>query len=104
MYWVVLVLAGLFEVGFVLCMKLSEGFSNKKYTLLTISSGSFSFFLLSLALKGIPIGTGYAVWTGIGAAGSVLMGMCLFKEQKSRRKIFFLTCIIMGVVGLKLFG
>ena len=103
MYWVVLVLAGLFEVGFVLCMKLSDGFSNKKYTLLTIIAASFSFFLLSQALKGIPIGTGYAVWTGIGAAGSVLMGMCLFKEQKGRKKIFFLTCIIMGVVGLKLF-
>ncbi len=103
MYWVVLVFAGLFEVGFVLCMKLSEGFKKKVYTLLMIVSAALSFFLLSYALMGIPVGTGYAVWTGIGAAGSVLMGMYLFKEQKSRRKIFFLTCIILGVVGLKLF-
>ena len=63
-----------------------------------------SFFLLSLALKGISIGTGYAVWTGIGAAGSVLVGMYLFNEKKSRLKLFFLSCIICGVVGLKLFG
>lgn len=104
MEWITLIVAGLFEVGFVVCMKLSNGFTNKKYSILTIITASLSFFLLSLALKDIAVGTGYAVWTGIGAAGSVLIGMYLFNEKKSRLKLFFLSCIICGVVGLKLFG
>ncbi len=61
-----------------------------------------SLFLLSLALKTIPIGTGYAIWTGIGAVGSVLAGMILFKERKSTLKLLFITMIIAGVIGLKL--
>lgn len=104
MEWFLLIIAGVFEVAFVINMKLSEGFKNVKYTILTVISASLSFFLLSLALKDIAVGTGYAVWTGIGAAGSVLLGMYLFHEKKSRKKLFFLSCIIMGVVGLKLFG
>lgn len=104
MEWFLLIIAGLFEVAFVICMKLSNGFKNMKFTILTVISASLSFFLLSLALKEIAVGTGYAVWTGIGASGSVLMGMYLFQEKKSRKKLFFLSCIIMGVVGLKLFG
>lgn len=104
MGWFLLIIAGLFEVAFVINMKLSDGFKNVKYTILTVISASLSFFLLSLALKDIAVGTGYAVWTGIGAAGSVLLGMYLFQEKKSRKKLFFLSCIIMGVVGLKLFG
>lgn len=104
MEWFLLIIAGLFEVAFVINMKLSDGFKNVKYTILTVISASLSFFLLSLALKDIAVGTGYAVWTGIGAAGSVLLGMYLFLEKKSRKKLFFLSCIIMGVVGLKLFG
>lgn len=104
MEWITLIAAGLFEVAFVICMKLSNGFTNKKFTALTIISVSLSFFLLSLALRDISVGTGYAVWTGIGAAGSVLVGMYFFNEKKSRLKLFFLSCIIFGVVGLKLFG
>lgn len=104
MEWFLLIIAGVFEVAFVISMKLSNGFKNVKFTILTVISASLSFFLLSLALKEIAVGTGYAVWTGIGAAGSVLMGMYLFQEKKSRKKLFFLSCIIMGVVGLKLFG
>ncbi|QUG43194.1 multidrug efflux SMR transporter [Psychrobacillus sp. INOP01] len=104
MEWILLIIAGLFEVAFVICMKLSDGFKKVKFTILTVISASLSFFLLSLALKEIAVGTGYAVWTGIGAAGSVLLGMYLFQEKKSRKKLFFLSCIIMGVVGLKLFG
>ena len=104
MAWFLIVIAGVFEVAFVISMKLSDGFKNIKFTILTVISAALSFFLLSLALKEIAVGTGYAVWTGIGAAGSVLLGMYLFKEKKSRKKLFFLSCIIMGVVGLKLFG
>ena len=104
MAWFLIVIAGVFEVAFVISMKLSDGFKNIKFTILTVISAALSFFLLSLAIKEIAVGTGYAVWTGIGAAGSVLLGMYLFKEKKSRKKLFFLSCIIMGVVGLKLFG
>lgn len=104
MQWFLLIIAGLFEVAFVIGMKLSDGFKNIKYTVLTVIFAALSFFLLSLALKDIAVGTGYAVWTGIGAAGSVLLGMYIFQEKKSRKKLFFLSCIIMGVVGLKLFG
>jgi len=104
MAWFLIVIAGVFEVAFVISMKLSDGFKNIKFTILTVISAALSFFLLSLALKEIAVGTGYAVWTGIGAAGSVLLGMYFFKEKRSRKKLFFLSCIIMGVVGLKLFG
>lgn len=104
MEWLLLIIAGFFEVAFVVNMKLSDGFKNVKFTILTVISASLSFFLLSLALKEIAVGTGYAVWTGIGAAGSVLLGMYVFQEKKSRKKLFFLSCIVIGVVGLKLFG
>lgn len=104
MAWPILIIAGIFEVGFVLTMKLSEGFKVKKYTVLTILTGALSFYLLSMALKSIPVGTGYAVWTGIGAAGSVLAGMLFFNESKQPAKLFFLACIIAGVAGLKIYG
>lgn len=104
MSWMILIIAGLFEVAFVVTMKLSEGFKNKKYTALTVMSGALSFFLLSVAMKELPVGTGYAVWTGIGAAGSVLIGMFFFREKRSALKFLFLSFIIAGVVGLKVFG
>lgn len=104
MAWMILVIAGFFEVAFVTTMKLSDGFKVKKFTALTILSGALSFYLLSLALTEIAVGTGYAVWTGIGAAGSVVVGMLFFKESKQPEKLFFLACIIAGVAGLKIFG
>lgn len=104
MAWLILIVAGLFEVVFVTTMKLSEGFKIKRYTILTIVSGALSFYLLSLALTTIALGTGYAVWTGVGAAGSVLVGMIFFNESRQLAKLFFLSCIIAGVAGLKIFG
>ncbi|ANU24890.1 DMT family transporter [Planococcus donghaensis] len=104
MAWLILIVAGIFEVVFVTTMKLSEGFKKKRYAVLTIVSGALSFYLLSLALTTIALGTGYAVWTGIGAAGSVLVGMIFFKESRQLAKLFFLSCIIVGVSGLKIFG
>lgn len=101
MEWLILILAGLSEVSFVITMKLSDGFKRYRYTVLTILSAMLSLSLLSFALKEIPVGTGYAVWTGIGAAGSVLVGMMLFNEKKSFFKILFLSFIIIGVAGLK---
>ncbi|UII56195.1 multidrug efflux SMR transporter [Cytobacillus spongiae] len=104
MAWIYLIIAGFGEVGFVLCMKLSEGFSRIPYTILTIISGFFSFYFLSMALLVIPIGTGYAIWTGIGAAGSVIIGMIFFKESKDWKRLLFISMIISGVVGLKVIG
>ena len=104
MAWLILIVAGIFEVVFVTTMKLSEGFKIKRYTVLTVVSGALSFYLLSLALTTIALGTGYAVWTGIGAAGSVLVGMIFFNESRQIAKLFFMSCIIIGVAGLKIFG
>lgn len=102
MDWIFLLVAGLCEMVFVVMLKLSDGFKKVGYAILTVIFMSASFFLLSLALKTIPIGTGYAIWTGIGAVGSVTLGMIVFKEGKSVGKLLFITMIIAGVVGLKL--
>ncbi|HDU1207910.1 TPA: multidrug efflux SMR transporter [Listeria monocytogenes] len=102
MDWIFLLVAGLCEMVFVVMLKLSDGFKKVGYAILTIIFMSASFFLLSLALKTIPIGTGYAIWTGIGAVSSVTLGMIVFKERKSVGKLLFITMIIAGVVGLKL--
>lgn len=100
--WTLLFIGGLCEVGFVTMMKLSDGFRKLKFSLLTVLFMIISFYTLSLALKEIPIGTGYAVWSGIGAVGSVLVGMIFFKESKNIMKLFFISLIIIGIVGLKL--
>lgn len=100
--WIVLLLGGVCEVGFVTMMKLSDGFRRTKFTLLTLLFMVFSFYSLSFALKEIPIGVGYAVWAGIGAVGSVLVGMLFFRETRSWKKMLFIAMIIIGIVGLKL--
>lgn len=100
--WLLLFIGGICEVGFVTMMKLSNGFKRLKYSLLTILFMIISFYSLSLALKTIPIGVGYAVWSGIGAVGSVLAGIAFFKERKDIKKILFITMIIIGIAGLKL--
>lgn len=102
MAWLLLILAGICEVGFVTFMKLSDGFTKHKYTILTILLSIFSFYFLSMALTIIPIGTGYGVWTGIGAAGSVLLGMLFFGESKNWKRILFLMMIVISVIGLKM--
>ncbi|MBE1555166.1 DMT family transporter [Sporosarcina limicola] len=104
MAWVILIIAAFFEVAFVITLKLSDGFRNKKYTTFTIISAALSFYLLSVALRELPVGTGYAVWTGIGAAGSILVGMFFFHEKRSALKFLFLSFIIAGVAGLKVFS
>lgn len=104
MSWIYLILAGFGEIGFVLFMKLSDGFKNKRYTVLTCIAAFISFYFLSKSLLEIPIGTGYAIWTGIGAAGSVLIGMLLFGESRDGKRVLFIVMIIAGVVGLKLVG
>ena len=102
MSWIFLILAGCFEVGGVIFLKLSEGFTKLKYTLAVVLFMGLSFILLSFSLKEIPISIGYGIWTGIGASGSVLLGMYLFKEPKNMKKLAFVAGIVLSIVGLKL--
>ncbi|QFT88206.1 Quaternary ammonium compound-resistance protein SugE [Bacillus sp. THAF10] len=102
MAWLFLMLAGCCEIGAVLSLKLTDGFKRLKPTISFAVIGMLSFYFLSLALKEIPMGTAYAVWTGIGSAGSVLLGMIFFQESRDRVRLILLSCIIIGVVGLKI--
>lgn len=102
MAWVYLFIAGLFECAWAIGLKYSEGFSKPLATLLTIIAMVISFWLLSIAMKTIPVGTAYAVWTGIGAVGVAILGMFLFNESKDILRILCLLLIVTGIVGLKL--
>lgn len=102
MAWIFLILAGMGEMTAMFFLKLSEGFKKIKPSILAIIAGGLSFYFLSLSLKELPIGTAYGIWTGIGSAGTVLMGIFFFKEKANRKKVVFITCIIAGVIGLKL--
>jgi quaternary ammonium compound-resistance protein SugE len=101
MHWFYLGLAGLFEVGFTICLKLSDGFKRPGWTAGFVVAGLISFGLLTLSLDGIPLGTAYAVWTGIGAAGTALVGMLYFREPADPVRIALIAALIATVVGLK---
>ena len=102
MDWVILAVAGLFECFWATFMKLSEGFTKPGCTVLTVVGLIISMALLAYATKTLPLGTAYAVWTGIGAVGAVVVGILLFKEPASASRIFFAALIVVGLVGLKL--
>lgn len=102
MAWVLLVIAGLFEVAFTTCLKLSDNFKHLGWSIGFFISISASFFLLNKAIQTIPLGTGYAVWTGIGAVGTTLIGIFLFKEPSDFWRVFFIFLLISSIVGLKL--
>ncbi len=102
MAWVYLFIAGIFEVVWATGLKYSHGFTKLYPSLITIGGMIVSFYLLSLATKTLPMGTAYAVWTGIGALGAVLLGMLLFGEPVNILRIVFLVLILAGIVGLKL--
>jgi quaternary ammonium compound-resistance protein SugE len=102
MAWVYLFIAGLFEVGWAIGLKYSEGFSKLWPSLVTVLFMIASFILLSAALKTLPVGTAYAVWTGIGAAGTAVLGMLLFGESREVLKIVCILLIVAGIIGLKL--
>lgn len=102
MAWLLLTIAGLLEIIFAFSMKASEGFTRLNPALLTIASGLSSVILLSFALRTLPMGTGYAVWTGIGAAGTAAVGMAALGEPVTPPRIFCLVLIIAGVIGLRL--
>lgn len=100
MSWPLLVLAGLFEVGWAIGLGYSDGLSKPIPTFGTVIALIFSMLLLAQAVKEIPIGTGYAVWTGIGAVGTASLGMILFDEPVTFARIGFISTILVGIVGL----
>jgi quaternary ammonium compound-resistance protein SugE len=102
MNWLILIIAGLFEVGFTTCLKLSNNFTRTGWSIAFFISISLSFLLLNKAAQTIPIGTAYAVWTGIGAVGTVIVGIFLFKEPSDFWRLFFITTLIASIAGLKL--
>jgi quaternary ammonium compound-resistance protein SugE len=104
MSWVYLFLAGVLEIAWAIGLKYTEGFTRLWPSVITIAVAGLSFYLLALAVKTIPVGTAYAVWTGIGAAGVAILGMILFGEPATIARFFFLALIVAGIVGLKLSG
>lgn len=100
--WVVLVVAGLFEVGWAIGLEYSQGFSKPLPSVVTVLSLVVSMALLAKAVESLPIGTAYAVWTGIGAVGAASLGIVLFDEPSSAARVGFISLIVLGVVGLNL--
>jgi quaternary ammonium compound-resistance protein SugE len=103
MAWFILFIAGIFEVAWAIGLKYSAGFSKVGPSIFTIVCMLISFGLLSYALKTLPVGTGYAVWTGIGAVGTAILGIFLFQEPRDFTRVFFILLIIIGIAGLKIF-
>ncbi|WP_341752131.1 MULTISPECIES: DMT family transporter [unclassified Candidatus Tisiphia] len=100
--WILLIFAGLFEVGFSISLKLSEGFTKVKPIIAFIIFSILSFVCLSKTLDKLPLGTAYLIWTGIGAVGTVIAGMVCFNEPYSAMRVFFITTMIISMIGLKL--
>ena len=101
MAWAYLAVAGLFEIGWAIGLKYSDGFSRPVASILTVVAMGFSVWFLSIAMKAIPVGTAYAVWTGIGAVGVAILGMVLFGESREFMRLVCLFLIIAGIIGLK---
>ena len=101
MAWTFLFVAGLLEICWAIGLKYSEGFTRFWPSAGTLVAMAASFGCLAHALKTIPVGTGYAVWTGIGAAGTAVLGMILFAESASTIKVISLLCIVLGIIGLR---
>ena len=102
MNWLILFVAGLFEIGWAVGLKYSDGFTRLVPSVLTVAAIVVSLGLLGVALKSLPIGTAYAIWVGVGAAGTAIAGMLLFGESASAAKLASLGLIVAGIVGLKL--
>jgi quaternary ammonium compound-resistance protein SugE len=102
MAWVYLFTAALFEIGWAVGLKYSQGFTKLWPSVLTVAGMVASFTLLAVAVRTIPVGTGYAVWTGIGAVGTVILGVLLFDEPLTASRVACLLLIVVGVIGLKL--
>ncbi|AYG07200.1 quaternary ammonium compound-resistance protein SugE [Pseudomonas fluorescens] len=102
MSWVILFFAGLFEVGWAVGLKYTDGFSKPMPTALTIAAMAVSLGLLGLAMKELPLGTAYAIWTGVGAVGTVIAGIILFGESMALFRLASVALIIAGLIGLKI--
>ena len=102
MAWIILVLAGLFEVGWAIGLKYAEGFTRLGPTVWTAVAMIVSLWLLGLALKSLPIGTAYSVWVGIGSVGTVILGIVLLGEPVNAARLISIMLIIAGIIGLKL--
>ncbi len=102
MPWVWIIIASLFEISWAVGLKYSQGFTQLKATTFTVITMILSYVFLSLGVKNLPIGTAYAVWTGIGAVGTAFYGIMYFDEPKDLLRIFFIFLIVVGIIGLRL--
>jgi quaternary ammonium compound-resistance protein SugE len=102
MAWIYLLFAGLFEIGWAIGLKYTDGFSRPMPTVLTVVSMIISLALLGLALKTLPVGTAYAIWTGIGTVGTAMLGIVLLGEPATAIRLACIALIVSGIIGLKL--
>ena len=102
MAWTVLIVAGLFEVGWAIGLKYTDGFTRPWPTAGTVAAMIISLALLGVAMKSLPVGTSYAVWVGVGAVGTAILGIVLFGESANAGRLVSLALIVAGIVGLKL--
>ena len=102
MPWIILVLAGLFEVGWAIGLKYTDGFTKLWPTVGTVAAMAISLGLLGIAMKSLPVGTAYAIWVGVGAVGTVILGIVLFNEPVNALRLVSVGLIVAGLVGLKL--
>lgn len=102
MPWIILLFAGLFEIGWAIGLKYTEGFTRLWPTLGTVAAMAVSLSLLGIAMKSLPVGTAYAVWVGVGAVGTAILGIVLLQEPVSAGRLLSLGLIVAGIVGLKL--
>jgi quaternary ammonium compound-resistance protein SugE len=104
MSWFILIIAGVFEICWAVGLKYSEGFTKFWPSVFTIVSMILSMVLLSFSIKEIPLGTAYAIWTGIGAFGTAILGIFLFSESSELVRLFFIFLIVAGIAGLKIYS
>ena len=102
MSWLILVLAGLFEIGWAIGLKYTDGFTRPWPTLGTVAAMAISLALLGIAMKSLPVGSAYAVWVGVGAVGTAILGIILLGEPANAGRLVSLALIVVGIVGLKL--
>lgn len=102
MAWIYLIIAGILEIGWAIGLKYTEGWTKLVPSLLTGITMLASFYMLSLAVKNLPIGTAYAVWTGIGTVGAAILGIVIFNEPRDLSKIICILLIVSGIIGLKI--